>query len=167
MKKWTNHIYIYYMLLFFSKCDLEFLHCLQKWRVRFLVKVVSNSFVWLFWVQFEWSIMFPSFVRGAIQWRVRPPLCIKSLMDQGCSGDMLTATKGGASKLKRSIMNWQTYTWREDCCVSSVSWKLQVWVRIRSITLLIKVEIEHFINEMTHKVNILRFWVKMWRPTHL
>ncbi|MCI34605.1 hypothetical protein A2U01_0055825, partial [Trifolium medium] len=28
-------------------------------------------------------------------------------------------------------------------------------------------EVEHFISMRTHKSNALRFWVKMWCPTHL
>jgi hypothetical protein len=41
----------------------------------------------------------------------------------------------------------------------------QVWVK--SLTLLRNVEVEHFISEMTHKLNTLKFWVKVWCPTHL
>ena len=35
-----------------------------------------------------------------------------------------------------------------------------MWVR--SLTLLRKVEVEHFISEMTHKYIALRFWMEMW-----
>jgi hypothetical protein len=41
----------------------------------------------------------------------------------------------------------------------------QVWVT--SPTLLRMVEVEHFINERTHILNTLRFWVNVWCPTRL
>jgi hypothetical protein len=41
----------------------------------------------------------------------------------------------------------------------------QVWVL--SITLVKRVEVEHFICEITHKPDSLRFWVKMWCQSHL
>jgi hypothetical protein len=36
-----------------------------------------------------------------------------------------------------------------------------------SLILLKKVEVEHFINEMIHKPNVLRFWAKVRCSTHL
>jgi hypothetical protein len=36
-----------------------------------------------------------------------------------------------------------------------------------SPTLLKKVEVEHFISRKTHKLNTLRFWVRVWCPTLL
>jgi hypothetical protein len=38
---------------------------------------------------------------------------------------------------------------------------------VRSSTLLSKVEVEQFISGRTHKPNALRFWVIVWRPTHM
>jgi hypothetical protein len=42
----------------------------------------------------------------------------------------------------------------------------QVWSEL-SFILLKNVKIEHFISEMTHKSNALRFWLKVWCLTHL
>jgi len=30
-----------------------------------------------------------------------------------------------------------------------------------------EVKVDHFIKEMTHKLNVLTFWVKLWCPAHL
>jgi hypothetical protein len=37
----------------------------------------------------------------------------------------------------------------------------------KSLILDEKVNVKHLINEMIHKHNVLKFWVKMWCHTHL
>jgi hypothetical protein len=48
--------------------------------------------------------------------------------------------------------------WGENCCGKC---------EVRSRRLLRKVEVRHFISEMIHIPNALKFWVKVWCPTHL
>jgi hypothetical protein len=49
--------------------------------------------------------------------------------------------------------------WYDGYCCSKYEWVSHILFR--------KVEVKHFISEMTHKPNVLRFWIKMLCPTHL
>jgi len=99
---------------------------------------------------------------------IRLASCIKIIPNQGCLGGIscwcdrcqrrYKCTWIKEFPLNEKHNNLMTHTWRGDCCGRfEMSYKSHIaW----------KMEVEHFINEMSHKPNVLRFWIKIQYLTH-
>lgn len=73
---------------------------------------------------------------------------------------LLSNDNGGAMTCASKFMWMKSFHLRENIMnLLCIKW-------VRSVTWFRKVEVVHFISEIIHKSNALRFWVKVWWLTH-
>jgi hypothetical protein len=88
-------------------------------------------------------------------------------LTKGWLGNVFRWVRSAAVQVygKKNIFAWgEAYKLNDSHLWERLLW--HVWDAL-SLTLFRKVNVEHFIGENIHKPNVLRFWVKMWCPTHL